>query len=449
MTAIVRRSAQSKARRSSCSLELMVALVLFVAMPAEAQTFTVLHSFTGGLDGGVPSSGLAVDVAGNLYGTTFQNGAHLSGTVYRLAPKGANWIFTPLYEFKGTTDGGWPVATPTVARDGTLYGTTLSGGLNSGNCEGNGYEGCGVVYHLRPLPAICKAASCPWTEDVIYSFTGGFYTGTDGWFPRSGVVFDQAGALYGTTSFGGTGRTNCNGGCGTVFKLTNSAGQWSENQIYSFAGGNDGEWPSTNVSFDHSGRLYGTTAEGGGSANCTDGCGTVFTLVPSSGGWIESIVHAFQGLAAGQASSAALIVTNTATVYGTADTGWTGTCGFMFEITASGGNWAFNQNATLPQSPCGNVSALVADASGNFYGTTSGGGTFSAGTVFKLTSTSGGWTYTDLHDFTCEDDGCYPSGNLLLDASGNIYGTASSGGSAGGENCYPNLGCGVVFKITP
>jgi uncharacterized repeat protein (TIGR03803 family) len=439
--------------RGTAAAALTIAFALAVAMarPALAQTFTVLHSFAGEQDGGVPFAGLARDTAGNLYGTTFQNGAHGRGTVFRLAPAGSGWIFTALYEFAGGGGGGWPVAKPTVASDGTLYGTTLAGGLNDEECPGNGYSGCGVVFHLRPQPTICKAATCPWVETVVHSFTGGFYQGTDGWNPRGEVVFDQAGALYGTTYYGGTETGNCSGGCGTVFQLTNSGGQWSENQLYSFAAGVAGAYPAAGVIFDSSGRLYSTTSHGGGGAVCQGGCGTVFALIPSGGSWTEKILHAFQGGADGAGAWGGLVMDASGNLYGATVGGPPGTCGVAYELTPSNGPWTFSTIADFPPGNCGLgvFASLVMDPAGNLYGTTNNGGKYGSGTVFKLTPSVNGWTYTSLHDFTLGDDGGFPTSGLVLDEAGNIYGTTSSGGSAGEENCYPNAGCGVVFEITP
>jgi uncharacterized repeat protein (TIGR03803 family) len=422
---------------------LLTALTLVATAPA--QTFTVLHSFTGGQDGGVPFAGLARDAAGNLYGTTFQNGTHETGTVFRLVFKNNTWIFAPLYEFTGGTDGGWPVAKPTIAPDGTLYGTTLGGGLNDSECQGDGYQGCGVVFHLVPRPTTCPISNCPWNETVAYSFTGV----TDGWNPRGEVVFNQ-GSMYGTTYFGGTS-TNCSYfGCGTVFELTNSGGHWSETQVYSFAAGSDGAYPTASVVFDTNVRAYGTTSNGGGGSNCQNGCGTVFALTPSRGGWTESILYAFQGGSDGSAPWGGLITDSSGHVYGATVNGPLGTCGLAYELAPSGGNWAFNTVVDFPLGGCGagSFASLVKDAAGNLYGTTENGGANGLGSVFKLTPSGGGWTYTSLHDFSGQD-GAYPESSLTLDQSGNIYGTASSGGTAGGQNCYPNPGCGVVFEITP
>lgn len=125
-----------------------------------------------------------------------------------------------------------------------------------------------------------------------------------------------------------------------------------------------------------------------------------------------------------------------------AGSGGTGT---VFELTPSGNTWAFDLLYSFVGNFDGPRGSLIMDSAGNLYGTTVGAGQYSKGSVFKLTPSSGGWTYTSLHDFTGGSDGGYPIGNVTFDASGNLYGTASSGGT--GTACYE--GCGVVWKITP
>jgi uncharacterized repeat protein (TIGR03803 family) len=202
---------------------------------------------------------------------------------------------------------------------------------------------------------------------------------SDGNGPYAGVIFDQVGNLYGTTSAGGNG--GCNGlGCGTVFQLKPSGSGWTENVLYAFQNGSDGANPIGGLMFDPSGNLYGTTSCLG------NGKSTVFELTPSSGNWTFAL------------------------------------------LGGSGGSTA----------------SLIMDPAGNLYGTARTGGAYGRGSVFKLAPSGGGWTYTSLHDF-CADgppcsDGAQPWGNVILDANGNLYGTAT----AGRANYY-----GVVFEITP
>jgi uncharacterized repeat protein (TIGR03803 family) len=232
------------------------------------------------------------------------------------------------------------------------------------------------------------------TEEVVHKFTG-----KDGAAPRGGVIWDAAGNLYGTTEDGGN--ASCQYGCGTVFELTPKAGGgWTEKVLYRFTHSQkDGHYPEAGLVFDSSGNLYGTTGNGGGGT-CQSGCGTVFELTPDAGGgWTEKVLHRFSN-------------------------------------NGKDGYW-----------PRAN---LIGDASGNLYGTTTGGGSQSCtdgcGTVFELTpKAGGGWTEKVLHRFSNNGkDGYYCYGSLIFDSSGSLYGT-----TAGGGNTTCQYGCGTVFKLTP
>src|SRR5579871_5094013 len=186
--------------RLNSTLTLLIAVGLSAAaVTAQAQTYTVIHNFTGGADGAYPYAGLTIDAHGNFYGTANQGGhpgicppQNLGcGTVYKLARAGSGWVFTPLYKFTGEPDGGGPYGRVSFGPDGALYGSTVGGGLD--NCV-IGF-GCGTVYRLRPSPTACQTALCPWNESVIYRFMGG----TDAYSPTGDVAFDSAGAMYGTT----------------------------------------------------------------------------------------------------------------------------------------------------------------------------------------------------------------------------------------------------------
>jgi uncharacterized repeat protein (TIGR03803 family) len=263
---------------------------LVIAQSSQAQTYKVLHTFTGEQQDGVsPYAGVTIDRAGNLYGTTAYGGSPGSpacrygpgcGTVFKLTHKNSAWILNPLYSFAGGNDGADPAARVVFGPDDSLYGTTVEGG--DGGCSGN-YSGCGTVFDLKPASSACQTAVCPWTEAVLYSFQGG----TDGEYPTLGdLVFDQAGNIYGTTYNGGLG--NCGNGttCGVVYELTSSSGGWAETILHRFSGGNDGGLPYDGVIFDNHSKLYGTT-EIGGDLTCDPpyGCGTVFQLTPSGSGW--------------------------------------------------------------------------------------------------------------------------------------------------------------------
>jgi len=365
-----------------------------IAAPAiQAQTFTVLHAFTGYGDGGEPIAGLTMDRAGNLYGTTSEGGAAGVGTVFKLVHAKSGWVLYTLYAFKGGQDGANPQARVLFGPDGTLYGTTSYGGAGSG-----------TVFNLRPPATSCRAAQCPWTETLLYRFTGG----SDGGEPGYGeLAFDSAGNIYGTTSYGGTG-CHSYGGCGVVFELTRSGGGWTESVLYRFTGGSNGFSPFSGVTFDRAGNLYGTTVLGGSGEG-----GVLYQLIPSGSGWTSTTLHSFGTSGDGYSPYGGLIIDKQGNLYGT-----TFGNGIVYELQSLGSNWTYNILYVLGGQ--GPYDAPTMDAAGNLYGTTFGGGF--VGNVFKLTPGAQGWTYTDLHDFNGRD-GVEPVGGVVLDANGNIYGT--------------------------
>ena len=414
---------------------LAIAFLLIVIAPqaAQAQTFNVIHNFTCGSDGGNPFAGLTMDKAGNLYGTAIDfHCPNGYGRVYQLKHKGSGWTVNPLYSFTGGSDGAIPFARVIFGPDGTLYGTTNEGG--SGGCVDLG--GCGTVFHLTPQPRACTTALCPWTETVLYSFEGG----PDGAGPAHGdLIFDQAGNIYGTTDTGGTG--NCNGEtCGVVYQLKPSGSGWTEIVLYSFSG-SDGAVPFNDVIFDNAGNLYGITNAGGLS-----GYGTVFELTPEGGGrWTESCLYSFSNGSDGSYPIAGLIFDQSrSNLYGATSDGGTGGGGTVFEVTLGANcSWTVKTLYSFTGtagSKCGPRGTLVMDGTGNLYGTTFCDGVKGAGSVFELTPSGGSWTYTSLHDFTGGSDGANPISNVVFDANGNLYGTALNGGAHG---------YGVVWEITP
>jgi uncharacterized repeat protein (TIGR03803 family) len=419
-------------RGSSFVLALVFALAMVAAQSAQAQTLTVLHSFSGLGDGDYPYAGLSIDRGGNLYGTAFYGGPGMGcylgcGTAFRLAQKNSGWLFSQLYGFRGGLDGGNPYARVIVGPDGSLYGTTFGGG--GGSCEG----GCGTVFNLRPPQHATANALGNWTETVLYRFTGG----ADGGQPAGAdLTFDAAGNIYGTTSGGGTG--DCQGGCGTVYKLTQSGGVWTESVLHNFVTEDgDGLRPWGGVIFDQSGNLYGTTNNGGARLSY----GTVFELTPSGSGWTETILYKFQDTTDGQYPYSGLIFDQAGNLYGTTCCGGSDGGGTVFELTRSS-DWAFSLIYSFTGS--GPYAGLSMDAADNLYGTTNEGGAYNFGAVFKLTPSQGGWTYTSLHDFCSGgypcSDGAFPMSNVVFDSQGNLYGTTSEGGTYNG---------GTAWEITP
>lgn len=338
--------------------------------------YRVIYAFRGGRDGAGPTGTLAVDSAGNLYGTTQAGGSNACsggcGTVFELSPSsGGGWTENVLYRFSGA-NGQQPYAGVTLDAAGNIYGTTFVGG--SGNCT----DGCGVAYELTP-------SGSQWNETVLYSFTGG----NDGGYPVASMIFDSQGNLYGTAARGGIG--SCGGvTCGVVFELTPSGSSWAETVLYSFKGGKqDGGGPIGALVFDPAGNLYGTT-NGGGSQTCNDGCGTVFELTPSANAWTETVIHKFQsGWDGAVPYNVALVRDQAGALYGTTLLGGRSTCdcGTVFKLTpGSNGKWSRSSLYAFDGKHGGNPDAGVTlDPKGNLYGTAGGGGARGFGVVFEVT----------------------------------------------------------------
>jgi uncharacterized repeat protein (TIGR03803 family) len=404
----------------ACNLALAVACLStgFVAHTASASyRFKVLyhlcpHGSAVCTDGTNPVAGLIMDNAGNLYGTTEAGGVPRPcgflypegcGTVFELTPDAARasgWAETILYRFcrKGggpagvCPDGDTPAAGLTVDAAGNLYGTTRLGG-------GTYNAGAGVVFELKP-----NAFRTSWKETVLHSFCTELPNCTDGATPYAGLIMDGAGNLYGTTELGGGTETDR----GVVFELTPNASRtsWTETVLYSFCAQTncaDGAGSAAGMIMDTAGNLYGTA---GGGANSE---GIVFELTPNASrtAWTETVLYSF---------------------------------------CASGG--------TCPDG-AGPFGRLIMDAAGNLYGTTVWGGNVSsisssgAGVVYKLTPNASrtSWTETVLYSFCAQancTDGGQPEGELIVDATGNLYGTTSNGGRP-----YDAGGAGVVFQLAP
>lgn len=343
-------------------------------------TENVLHSFTGGSDGAQPQGSLILDSAGNLYGTAFQGGISCTlagsagcGVVFELSPSGGgSWTETVLYNFTGGKDGALPLAALTFDAAGNLYGTASSGANKIGFLYG------GSVFQLVP-------GSSGWTEHTLYDFHG-----ADGQAPASTLVFDGAGNLYGTTQEGGT---TCSGGCGVVFKLTpTSSGPWTEKVIHYFNNTN-GSGPYSGVTFDAAGNLYGTTVEGGNQRDCTNGCGTAFELSPtSSGNWKQTRLYNFHNTD-GRNPYAGVIVDASGNLFGDTNEGGdlsctNAGCGVVYKLTPGSTGWTetvlhvFGTTTDDGIIPFGGV---IEDSSGNLYFTTQHGGTTGYGGAFEIT----------------------------------------------------------------
>jgi uncharacterized repeat protein (TIGR03803 family) len=350
----------------------------------------VLYSFTGGVDGSNPQAGVTSDLAGNLYGTTELGGVANHGVVFKLDSTGHE---TVLYSFTGGADGSDPDVG--VIRDaaGNLYGTTATGGVANQ----------GVVYKVDSSGR----------ESVLYSFTGG----ADGGQPNSGLFADAAGNLYGTSNFGGTWNW------GVLYRV-NAAGQ--ETVIYSSPGGLDGSQPQAGVIQDAAGNFYGVTFAGGPAD-----LGVVYKLDPTAH---ETVLYSFTGGPDGSQPESSLIGDSEGNVYGTALYGGALGGGVVFKVDSAGDqtilyNFSGGADGGSP------AAGVIRDAVGNFYGTTLLGGLANQGVVYKLDATG---HENVLYSFTGEADGANPQGTLIGDPAGNLYGTATWGGAANE---------GVVFKL--
>jgi uncharacterized repeat protein (TIGR03803 family) len=361
-----------------------------------------------------------------------------------------------LYVFKGGNDGALPAGNLVADKSGALYGTTYRGGLTSGLCQAD--DGCGTVFELKP-PAARGGA---WTESIVYRF-GPFA------HPAAGLIIDDGGNLYGTTTFGGPSQN------GTVFELKPplvADAVWTQQTLYSFNGGNDGATPVASVTRDENGNLYGTTEFGCGPCMVPqqgNGCGTVFELkrpTTQRGKWVESILYSFAPF--NDYPEAGLIRDSHGNLYGTTAGDRSASFGSVFELSPSvraGSPWT---EITLYLFGSGSVyedgatpyGGLIFDDEGSLYGLTNQGGadlsrcaaTSGCGTGFELTNTGrsagGAWSETQLYLFNDGKDGGYPYDGLTADTAGNYYGTTFAGGSRLGQ-CQPIGGCGVAFELKP
>jgi uncharacterized repeat protein (TIGR03803 family) len=378
---------------------------LLATRSAQAQTLSVLHSFTCGADGQYPSSGVIRDSSGNLYGTTWYGGTYTWGTVFKLPKNGQEKV---LHSFTGKADGAVPSWGVMQDSRGNLYGTTDVGG--NPKCNSGGMPpGCGTVFKLDTTGKVT----------VLHRFS---YT-PDGAFP-SGLIHDAARNFYGIAQSGGATTQDS----GTVYKL-DAAGKLTV--LHSFTGalgGPDGAGPFGALARDPAGNLYGTTAAGG-----PGNFGTVFKMNATG---VETVLYTFTGGTDGENPNGPLVRDASGNLYGTTTYGGAYTSGTVFKLDGNGTktvlhSFGADKDGQFP------MSGLIVDAAGNFYSTTQDGGEYGWGTVFKLDATG---TETVLYSFTGKADGKYTIGPVARDAVGNLYGTTQQGGTKS---------CGVVFKLKP
>jgi uncharacterized repeat protein (TIGR03803 family) len=361
------------------------------AIAAQAQTFNTLLNFDGTTNGNDPYlMSLVQGVDGNLYGTTSDGGPHSGGTVFKISSRGA---LTTLYSFCAQTncaDGSNPQGSLVLGTDGNFYGTTTAGG--NGNCP----EGCGTVFKISARGKLT----------ILHSFDG-----PDGYWPYGALVQAIDGNFYGTTSIGGTH------GYGTAFKMT-QAGVLTT--LYGFCAEHncaDGAEPYAGLIQAIDGNFYGTTYIGG-AEDCSQGCGTIFTMSPTG---VLTTLHSFDESDGAYPYGTGLLQASDRSIYGTTTFSAT-TYGTVFKIT-TGDRFttvhAFDfTDGSTPKA------GLIQGTDGNLYGTTTKGGADAYGTVFTIIS--GGKLIT-LHSFDGAEGS--PGGALVQATDGSFYGATSSGGT--------------------
>jgi uncharacterized repeat protein (TIGR03803 family) len=396
--------------------------LLFSALMMQAQTYTVLNTFSKVNDSS-PYVGVTLDQAGNIYATTGFGGPLGKGTIYKLDAQGKKTILHSFWGGDGLTPSG------TVLQDaaGAFYGVTDVGGAPEG---GRCLHGCGAVYELDPTGK----------ERVLYVFSG-----EDGCEPDGSLVRDPVGNLYGTTYTGGNEARDCQVGYGdgVVFRLDTNG---KETVLHTFTGPPDGETPLGGLVSDPAGNLYGVSY--GGSA---DGAGIVFKVSP---GAQMTVLYRFTGGSDGGWPGGPLLRDAAGNLYGLATGGGEDVsscdrgCGVVFKVDPAGKEsvlYAFkgSPDGAYPRG------TMVRDGSGSFYGITTAGGTENCplygtgcGIVFKLDADG---NETVLYDFANGSGGNSPWAGLTVDEEGNLYGTTASGGDLSCDT----YGCGVIFKLTP
>lgn len=391
-----------------------LALCATTAIALPAQTFTTLVTFDG-TNGANPGAALVQATDGNLYGTTESGGLTGSlcssgcGTVFRVTPGGA---LTTLYDFcsqSNCTDGFEPLfASLLQATDGNLYGTTVGGGT---------YDD-GTVFKITPHG----------TLTTLHSFDF-----TDGFLPYAGLVQATDGNFYGTTFGGGSYFY------GTVFKITPTG---TLSTLYSFcsqSGCADGAYPEGALVQGADGSFYGTTFKGGTGASCNGGCGTVFKITPTGA---FTTLHSFAGAPTdGEGPSAGLAQGSSGNLYGTTYFGGANSSGIIFKMTPTGTETILqNLDGTDGANP---YAPLIQASDGNLYGTTQNGGTNGLGTVFAITP-SGSLTtlYSFCPESGCADGGATRAG-LAQDTSGKLYGASTFFGNASGDGTIFSLSVGL------
>ena len=441
-------------RKPNRNVHALACNALTIALPAIAFTFVTiagvsagtektLHSFCNENncgDGETPRNGLVMDAAGNLYGTTEFGGKYNEGLVYKLIPNAGHTKYTEhiLKSFcakPGCTDGAYPDSELIMDMDGNIYGTTEVGGKHGG----------GEVFRMKPV-------TNGWTFAVIHSFCAHPPGCSDGDTPYGGLAYagqttgapwNETSSLFGTTSLGGGPDK------GTVYSLTPGVSGWSYQVLHVFnpSGNPDSVYPGPLV-VDASGDVVGVTYYG-----AANGAGALYRL--ASGSWTEDTLHNFCADAScsdGANGLGRLAIDANGNIFGVTLAGGSGShcpesngCGVAFERTASGHykviyDFCSKTNCKDGLEPS---AGLTMDASGNLYGVTHIGGKGNLGVVFLLGS-GGGWPESVLYAFCSQTnctDGAGPAAPVIMDDTGNVYGTTAEDGANGSG--------GTAYRLAP
>jgi len=406
-------------RSSFGSLSVVMAIILgslALAPKCEAQTVTVLHRFTGaGGDGYNPYAPVINGPNGTLYGTTYtggdlqcpDGGGQGCGTVFQERFAAGQWTYSTIYEFKGGKQGYLNDSTLAIDGAGRLYGVTDGGSP-------------GIIFRLTP-----GARGQPWRASALYEFKNQ----SDGEYPLTPLLIDKGGAIYGATTAGSL--PNCANGCGAIFQIVPPAKPgdgWTENTLYQFTGARDGGTPDTLI-MDRGGVIYGTTNYAGVvNGECPSGCGVVFSLAPSQNRqWAYSVLYTFTGSPDGNPYGS-LLEDASGKLYGLA-----------FQINAGQEIFKLTRprsqergwTRTIVYSPSDGVTSITAGMNGVLFGVEAGNFDFDAGNLFQLTPREGGGVdFKLLVDFNNGPDS-NPNG-VVVGPPGALYGTLSGGDSDGG-----------------
>jgi uncharacterized repeat protein (TIGR03803 family) len=401
--------------RYGAVLVIAISLTLAAAIPLHAQTFTLLHSFSG-TDGSYPYAGLVQSTGGSLFGTTSSGGAFSGGTVFKMSTGGT---LTNIYSFcalSSCADGTDPRDPLVQALNGSLYGTSFGGGP---------FSSPGTIFKmttsgtLSTLYTFCALSSC-----------------TDGDTPFGGLVQALNGSLYGTT-YGGGAHAN-----GTIFDIKTSGGALTT--LYNFCslnGCGDGISPQATLIQGTDNSFYGTTFDGGAFSYY----GTVFKITT---GGVLTTLHSFDGTD-GDEPVGGLVQAKDGNYYGTTQTDGANGYGTVFKISSGGTFTTLYNFCTMLSCADGStpVAGLIQGSDGNLYGTTFGGGAHNEGTVFSIPITGG--TVTTLHSFD-GSDGNQPWGALVQDTNGTFYGTTYSGGASNLGTVFSlSVGLAPFVKVRP